>query len=125
MTFSEVIRPIKNGLIACAFVFYLLPFIYRFIPDETTYFKVVYIFLHYINTACIVITSVILTCRHNFRWYYPLTVAALFMPTVAMYYNAYSDVAILYVLIYTVCSYVAWPGGVIIRKILENNGKRL
>lgn len=79
--------------------------IYYFIPDfaqnmnedvANNYASVCVIF---INSIYMIASSIVLTKYLGFKWYYPLLIGILFIPSVILYFN-YS--CIYYVLIYIV-----------------------
>lgn len=116
MKFSEVFGPLKWHMVSCAAVFYLLPLLQFAVPQE--YASQLAMFINGANSAVITVTSIILTIRSGFKWYYAFVVFFLYMPSLMIYYN-FS--ALISAVSYFVMTYISQIIGVIIGKIIERN----
>ena len=78
----------------------------------------VYLIAGALAVLVIAATCIILTIREGFKWYYPLIIIFLYIPSMMMYY----DSSMLgNVVAYLCLAYVSQGMGFIIGKIIERN----
>ncbi|HIV02648.1 MAG TPA: hypothetical protein IAC74_03670 [Candidatus Aphodoplasma excrementigallinarum] len=116
MYFTEIFGPLKWHILACVVVFYGVPALQYVVPEQ--YGMAVYLIAGVLAVLVIAATCIILTIREGFKWYYPLIVIFLYVPSMMMYY----DSSMLgNVVAYLCLAYVSQGMGFIIGKIIERN----
>ncbi len=116
MYFSDIFRPMKWHIIVCIAAFYILPAL-RFVATQETVLMIMLI-AEAVNMAVILITSLALTIKEGFKWYYPFVVIFLYAPACFFYYG---ESMLANILIYLIYAYTAQIVGFIVRKIIERN----
>lgn len=116
MYFTEVFGPLKWHMLACVAAFYGVPALQYVLPQE--YGMALYLIAGVLSVLVIAVTCIILTIREGFKWYYPIVVIFLYVPSLLMFY----DSSMLgNVIAYLGLAYVSQGMGHIIGKIIERN----
>lgn len=118
MSFSEVFGPIKWHILACVAVFYVFPALQY--VTATEYIALLLTAISYANTAVITITSIVLTIKEGFKWYYAFVVLVLYVPSIMIYYD-FTMPILVNAFSYFALTYVSQIIGVIVGKIIERN----
>lgn len=116
MYFSDIFRPMKWHIIACIIAFYALPMLTFVVPQEGL--LTVMLISEEVNTTVVLITSIVLTIKEGFKWYYPFVVMFLYAPACFLYYG---ESMLANIVVYLLLSYTAQIIGFIVRKIIERN----
>ncbi|HMN12113.1 MAG TPA: hypothetical protein PKD55_07295 [Bellilinea sp.] len=101
------IRAILAPLILILATFYLLPL---GIKDTGIGMWVLLI----IAPVVCIIAAMLVALRLGFAWWFPLLVGALFVPTIWIFYN---ESAWVYIIAYTLVSFLGLGAGVLMRKM--------
>ncbi len=115
MYFTEVFGPLKWHMLVCVAAFYGVPALQYVLPQE--YGMALYLIAGVLSALVIAVTCVVLTIREGFKWYYPIVVIFLYVPSLLMFY----DSSMLgNVIAYLGLAYVSLgDGGILLGKLLN------
>jgi hypothetical protein len=98
-------------------LFYLVPSIVPLILSSEKGFAFAILTLMIINPIYIFLSGYIFTKHNGFKWYFPLIIGVIFIPSILMLYNSSATV---YTIVYSVLSYLGSLISIVTMKLKDN-----